>query len=65
MWAARRCGRKDGTSRYAMPCHTLEAHDKIVRLEKAYHGGCQGCHKKLRKEKKKPAQGPAVNVIRG
>lgn len=34
-------------------CHKLEAQDKIVKLEKAYHDGCQGCHKKLKAEKKK------------
>lgn len=34
-------------------CHLLEAKDKILKLEKAYHDKCQGCHKKLKKEKKK------------
>lgn len=40
-------------------CHQLEAKDKVVGLEKAYHGKCQGCHKKLKKEKK-PKAGPTA-----
>ncbi len=39
-------------------CHKLEAKDKVVGLEKAYHDRCQGCHKKLKQEKKKT--GPTV-----
>jgi len=34
-------------------CHKLEAQDKVVKLEKAYHDNCVGCHKKLKAEKKK------------
>jgi hypothetical protein len=34
-------------------CHKDKAEGKIVKLEKAFHDQCQGCHKKLKKEKKK------------
>jgi hypothetical protein len=34
-------------------CHKLQTVGKIMNLEKAYHDKCQGCHKKLKKEKKK------------
>ncbi len=34
-------------------CHPLETKVEIMSLEKAYHDKCQGCHKKLKKEKKK------------
>jgi hypothetical protein len=33
-------------------CHKLEAQDKVVKLEKAFHDQCQNCHKKFKKEKK-------------
>jgi hypothetical protein len=33
-------------------CHQLEAKDKVLGLEKAYHTKCVECHKTLKKEKK-------------
>ncbi len=34
-------------------CHPPEKRVEIMSLETAYHDKCQGCHKKLKKEKKK------------
>jgi len=33
-------------------CHKMEAQDKIVKLEKAFHDQCMNCHKKFKAEKK-------------
>jgi NAD-dependent SIR2 family protein deacetylase len=41
-------------------CHELEAKDKIVKLEKAFHDQCQNCHKKLAKERGKEKSGPTA-----
>ncbi len=45
-------------------CHKLEAQDRIVKLEKAYHDQCVNCHKKIKAEKKQTGPPLAQNVIR-
>jgi hypothetical protein len=36
-------------------CHPLDRTRDIISLEKAYHDKCEGCHKKLDREKRKNA----------